>query len=91
MKTLTACLLISITGTIAASAQSTTTSTTDVQRDPQGRVSSITTTTQRGTERTDYLYTGTGPQETTHETTTFEPAQRGYHPLGRSGYHPLGR
>jgi hypothetical protein len=85
MKTPTVCLLFWIAGTIAASAQSTI--TTDIQRDYQGRVSSITTTAERGTERTDYLYTATGRQETT----TFEPAQRGYNPLGHGGYHPLGR
>ena len=85
MKTPTICLLIWITGTVAASAQSTI--TTNVERDPYGRVSSVTSTTDRGTERTDYTYTATGRQETT----TFEPAQRGYNPLGRGGYHPLGR
>jgi YD repeat-containing protein len=82
MRTPTVCLLIWLTGTVAASAQST-----NIERDPHGRVSSVTSTTERGTERTDYTYTPTGRQETT----TFEPAQRGYNPLGRGGYHPLGR
>lgn len=85
MRTPTVCLLIFLTGTVAASAQSAV--TTNIVRDPQGRISSITTTSESGTARTNYAYTVTGTQETT----TFEPAQRGYHPLGRSGYHPLGR
>ncbi len=85
MKTPTVCLLIWITGTVAASAQSII--TTDIERDPEGRVSSVTSTDERGTARTDYTYTATGRQETT----TFEPAQRGYNPLGHGGYHPLGR
>jgi hypothetical protein len=85
MKTPTVCLLIWITGTVAASAQSII--TTNIERDPYGRVSSVTSTDERGTTRTDFAYTATGRQETT----TFEPAQRGYNPLGRGGYHPLGR
>jgi hypothetical protein len=79
MRTPTVCLLIWLTGTVAASAQSTI--TTNIERDPHGRVSSVTSTTERGTERTDYTYTPTGRQETT----TFEQAQRGYNPLGRGG------
>jgi hypothetical protein len=85
MRTATVCLLIWMTGTIIASAQSII--TTNIERDPQGRVSSVTSTDERGTTRTDFAYTATGRQETT----TFEPAQRGYNPLGRGGYHPLGR
>ena len=84
MRTPTICFLVLITGTVAASAQSIF--TTNIERDPFGRVSSVTSTDERGTTRTDFTYTATGRQETT----TFEPAQHGYNPLGRGGYHPLG-
>jgi hypothetical protein len=99
MRTLIVGLLFCASATAAASAQSssvTTTApvsaqsssvTTIVERDRQGRVSIITSRSEDGTARTEFIYTPTGSQETT----TFEPAERGYHPLGHGGYHPLGR
>ena len=90
MRASTLGLLVCIAGTGAASAQSTVV-TTNIERDAEGRVTTITSTSERGTERTDYTSTTPGSLEPAQETKTFEPAERGYNPLGHGGYRPLGR
>jgi hypothetical protein len=78
--------LLLIAGIAAASAQ--TIINTDVERDSNGRISSITSSSNRGTMRTDYTYSGTGIQSTT----TYDRRPPGaYNPLGAGGYKPLGR
>jgi hypothetical protein len=75
-----------IAGTVAVSAQAVI--KTDIERDYNGRVSSVTSTGNRGTVRTDYTYSGDNVQAVT----TFErKAPGGYNPLGQGGYKPLGR
>jgi len=76
MRTLLVGLLFCASATAAASAQSssvTTTApvsaqsssvTTIVERDRQGRVSIITSRSEDGTARTEFIYTPTGSQET---------------------------
>jgi len=85
MRKLVTCGLLWLACTAAASAQSVI---TNIERDSQGRVSTITSTSDRGTMRTEIVRNGTSAQATT----TYERTNRGgYNPLGQGGYHPLGR
>jgi hypothetical protein len=86
MRKWTVCAFLVLAATTAASAQRVI--TTNIERDNQGRVSTITSTGQNGTTRTEFTHTPTGTQAiTTHERT--KPG--GYNPLGHGGYRPLGR
>ncbi|MBX9840907.1 MAG: hypothetical protein K2Z80_03760 [Xanthobacteraceae bacterium] len=85
MRKLMLCCGFILAGTATASAQRVI--TTNIERDNQGRVSSITSTSERGTTRTEFTHTPTGTQATT----THEPAKPSYNPLGQGGYRPLGR
>ena len=67
-----------------ASAQSVI---TNIERNAQGRVSTVTSTSDRGTVRTEFVHSGSRTQATT----TYERANSGYNPLGQGGYKPLGR
>ena len=78
------CGLLWLACTAAASAQSVI---TNIERDTQGRVSTVTSTSSRGTTRTEFVHKGTSTQATT----TYERANSGYNPLGQGGYKPLGR
>jgi hypothetical protein len=61
---------------------------TDIERDYNGRISSVTSTSDRGTARTDFSYSGTNVQAVT----TYDRRPPGaYNPLGAGGYKPLGR
>jgi hypothetical protein len=84
MRTLVSCGLLWLACTAAASAQSVI---TNIERDTQGRVSTVTSTSDRGTVRTQFVHTGSRTQATT----TYERANGGYNPLGQGGYRPLGR
>jgi hypothetical protein len=85
MRKLICCGLLWLACTAAASAQSVV--ITNIERDTQGRVSTITSTSNRGTMRTEVVHNGTNSRATT----TYERANSGYNPLGQGGYHPLGR
>jgi hypothetical protein len=78
------CGLLWLACTATASAQSVI---TNIERDSQGRVSTITSTSDRGTTRTEVVHNGTNSRATT----TYERANPGYNPLGHGGYKPLGR
>ena len=84
MRKLMICGLLWLAGTAAASAQ---TVITNIERNAQGRVSTVTSTSDRGTVRTQFVHTGSRTQATT----TYERANSGYNPLGQGGYRPLGR
>lgn len=84
MRKFVTCGLLWLACTAAASAQSVI---TNIERDSQGRVSTVTSTGSRGTVRTEFVHNGTHTQATT----TYERASGGYNPLGQGGYRPLGR
>jgi len=84
MRKLVTCGLLWLACTAAAEAQSVI---TNIERDAQGRVSTVTSTSDRGTMRTEIVRNGTSTQATT----TYERTNRGYNPLGQGGYRPLGR
>ena len=84
MRKLVTCGLLWLACTAAASAQSVI---TNIERDAKGRVSTITSTSDRGTVRTEVVHNGTNSRATT----TYQRANSGYNPLGQGGYHPLGR
>ena len=78
--------LLLIGGLASAAAQSII--KTDIERDYNGRVSSVTSTSDRGTARTNFTYSGTNVQAVT----TYDRRPPGsYNPLGAGGYRPLGR
>jgi hypothetical protein len=83
MRKVVTCGLLWLACTAAASAQSVI---TNIERDNKGRVSKITSTSDRGIVRTDVVHSGTNSRATT----TYERAS-GYNPLGQGGYKPLGR
>jgi hypothetical protein len=86
MRKLILCSFLILAGTAAASAQRVI--TTNIERDNQGRVSTITSTSQNGMTRTEITHTPTGAQAKT----TYDRNQApGYNPLGQGGYRPLGR
>jgi hypothetical protein len=86
MRKLILCSLLVLAGTAAASAQRVI--TTNIERDNQGRVSTITSTSPNGTTRTEFTHTPTSTQAKT----TYQRNQApGYNPLGQGGYRPLGR
>jgi len=78
--------LILIAGLATASAQ--TIIRTDIERDSNGRVSSVTSSSDRATARTDFTYGDTNVRAVT----TIDRRPPGaYNPLGAGGYKPLGR
>ena len=86
MRSITTVGLLLIAGVASASAQSII--KTDIERDYNGRVSSVTSSSDRGTARTDFTYNGTN----VHAVTTYDRRPPGaYNPLGAGGYKPLGR
>ena len=86
MRSITTVGLLLIAGVVSASAQSII--KTDIERDYNGRVSSVTSSSDRGTARTDFTYSGTN----VHAVTTYDRRPPGaYNPLGAGGYKPLGR
>ncbi len=86
MRSIAAVGLLLIAGLTTASAQAII--KTDIERDYNGRVSSVTSTSARGTARTDFTYSGTNVQAVT----TIDRRPPGaYNPLGAGGYKPLGR
>lgn len=86
MRSIAAVGLLLLGGLATATAQSII--KTDVERDYNGRVSSVTSTSDRGTARTNFTYSGTNVQAVT----TYDRRPPGaYNPLGAGGYRPLGR
>jgi hypothetical protein len=83
MRKVVTCGLLWLACTAAASAQSVI---TNIERDNKGRVSKITSTSDRGIVRTDVVHSRTNSRATT----TYDRAS-GYNPLGQGGYKPLGR
>jgi hypothetical protein len=78
--------LLLIVGVTAASAQ--TIIRTDIERDSNGRVSSVTSSSDRATARTEFTYGDTNVKAVT----TLDRRPPGaYNPLGAGGYKPLGR
>jgi hypothetical protein len=78
--------LFLIVGVTAASAQ--TIIRTDIERDSNGRVSSVTSSSDRATARTEFTYGDTNVKAVT----TLDRRPPGaYNPLGAGGYKPLGR
>jgi len=84
MRKFVTCGLLWLACTAGASAQSVI---TNIERDNQGRVSTVTSKGERGTVRTEFVHSGTN----TRATTTYERANSSYNPLGQGGYKPLGR
>jgi len=62
MRKLMTCGLLWLAGTAAASAQSVI---TNIERNAQGRVSTVTSTSDRGTVRTEFVHSGSRTQATT--------------------------
>jgi hypothetical protein len=86
MRKWTVCAFLVLAASTAASAQRVI--TTNIERDNQGRVSTITSTSPNGTTRTEFTHTPTSTQAKT----TYQRNQApGYNPLGQGGYRPLGR
>ena len=86
MRSIVTAGLILIAGITAASAQAVI--RTDIERDHNGRVSSVTSSSDRGTARTEFTYSDTNVKAVT----TIDRRPPGaYNPLGAGGYKPLGR
>lgn len=86
MRSIMTAGLLLIASIAAASAQ--TIIRTDVERDSNGRVSSVTSSSDRASMRTDFTYGDTNVKAVT----TYDRRPPGaYNPLGAGGYKPLGR